>query len=62
MPDTYRFRDLASAGVIFSRVTIQNMVRAGTFPQHVKLMNRTIVWHRADVDAWLASRTARVPA
>ena len=35
---------------------IYKMIRAGDFPQPVKLTNKAVGWHRKDIDDWLASR------
>ncbi|WP_244135889.1 helix-turn-helix transcriptional regulator [Burkholderia vietnamiensis] len=37
-----------------SRSTIYARMKAGTFPQSVRLGARSVAWRRADVDAWIA--------
>ncbi|AOJ38490.1 AlpA family transcriptional regulator [Burkholderia lata] len=37
-----------------SRSTIYARMKAGTFPQSVRLGVRSVAWRRADVDAWIA--------
>jgi prophage regulatory protein len=39
-----------------NKVTIWRWVRAGTFPEPVRVSASTVRWHEADVDKWLASR------
>lgn len=40
-----------------SRSTIYSRMAAGDFPPPIQLGPRAIGWRRADIDAWLESRT-----
>lgn len=42
-----------------SRSTIYDMMKAGTFPQPVKLSVRAVAWPQSEVMNWLAERTRR---
>ncbi len=44
-----------------SRATLLRMVTNGTFISPLNLGVRRLLWRRGDVDAWVASRTARPP-
>ncbi|WP_043287083.1 helix-turn-helix transcriptional regulator [Paraburkholderia oxyphila] len=35
--------------------SIYNDMKAGRFPQSIKIGPRAIAWHRADVERWLAN-------
>ncbi|MGT2506434.1 helix-turn-helix transcriptional regulator [Cupriavidus basilensis] len=35
--------------------TLDRMIRAGTFPQPIKLGPRSVAWRSADLAAWMAS-------
>lgn len=39
--------------------TIFEMEQRGEFPRRYALSPRTVVWHLAEVEAWLAERKAR---
>ena len=41
------------AALGLSRPTIAKMVRAGEFPQPVRLGSRTLAWRVAEIRAWL---------
>jgi prophage regulatory protein len=41
-----------------SRSTIYAMLKAGTFPQSVKLGLRSVGWYESDIQDWIASRHA----
>lgn len=45
----------------YSRTHISNMVKAGLFPQKVKISART-TWRKSDVLAWLRDRGVSVPS
>ena len=36
---------------------IEKMMRAGEFPEPIKVADRAVRWHRSEVEAWLANRT-----
>ena len=38
------------------RSTIYRLIAQGRFPSAVQLAPRAVGWHKADIDAWLASR------
>ena len=39
-----------------SRSSIYAAMRAGTFPQPVKIGQRAVAWRRVEVEQWIASR------
>jgi prophage regulatory protein len=41
-----------------SRSTVYELMKAGTFPQSVKLAIRTIGWLEADIDLWIEAKFA----
>ena len=41
-----------------SRSTIYAMLKAGNFPQSVKLGLRSVGWYEADIQGWITSRQA----
>lgn len=44
--------------VPFRRTTLYQEVRAGRFPQPLKLTPKAIGWLEVEVDAWIAARAA----
>lgn len=45
---------LATVGL--SRPSVYRMMKAGTFPQQVKLGTAAVGWLRAEVEQWIAER------
>ncbi len=43
-----------------SKTSIYGWMKAGDFPQPVKLGPRAVAWRRSDVDEWISSRTSHV--
>jgi len=43
----------------FSTATLWRRVKAGTFPQPVKLSERVTAWRAEDVRQWLAAQAAK---
>jgi prophage regulatory protein len=39
-----------------SRPTVYRMLKAGTFPQQIKLGSSAVGWLRSEVEYWIASR------
>ncbi len=60
--NTYRYRDLAGIGIPYSRAHLSTLMALRSFPKATQLMNGTVVWDRAEVDAWLASVKVPAPA
>ena len=52
-----RFRDLRDVGVIRNRVTLDRWVKAGKFPQPVRLGENSIGWRLSDVRRWMDERS-----
>ncbi|MHB8211049.1 MAG: helix-turn-helix transcriptional regulator [Acidithiobacillus sp.] len=48
------------ARVNASKTSIYGWMKAGDFPQPVKLGPRAVAWRRSDVDRWIGSRTSHV--
>lgn len=46
----------------FSRASVWRKVKAGTFPQPVKLSERVTAWKAEDVRAWIEAQGAREEA
>jgi predicted DNA-binding transcriptional regulator AlpA len=62
MPAVYRYRDLATMGITWSRTCLNLWEQQGRFPRRITYGKQT-AWRRADVDAWLATQAAaNVPA
>jgi predicted DNA-binding transcriptional regulator AlpA len=57
MPEVYRFRDLAAAGILWSRQCLLNWEKEGLFPRRVPFGKQS-AWRRSDVHAWLAAQSA----
>lgn len=53
-----RLSQLVPAIVPFSPATLWRKVRAGTFPQPVKISARCTAWRCEDVRAWIESHHA----
>lgn len=60
LPETgfVRQADLVPGIVPFSPATLWRRVKAGEFPQPVKLSARVTAWRCEDVHVWMQSRTA----
>jgi len=48
------------ARVNASKTSIYGWMKAGDFPQPVKLGPRAVAWRRSDVDRWIDSRASHV--
>jgi prophage regulatory protein len=44
--------------VPYSRSTIYQLMAQGKFPKPIKLGERAVAWVEADIDQWMADRTA----
>lgn len=53
-----RESELISDVLPFSSSTLWRMVRAGEFPEPVRLSRNIVAWRRADVDEWISGRTS----
>lgn len=53
-----READLIPHIVPFSKATLWRMVRAGAFPEPVRLSPNIVAWRATDVDEWIGSRTS----
>ena len=49
-------RDAVEAATGLSRSTIYRLMRAGQFPEPVKVGLRAVRWRESDLATWLASR------
>jgi predicted DNA-binding transcriptional regulator AlpA len=52
----YTYADLLRMGLANDRSTIWRWVKAGQFPEPIKLSPNRTVFRRSEVDAWLAAR------
>ena len=52
------YEQLASMGIIYSRVHIDRLERAGKFPRHINLSVNRIAWAMPEIESWLAGRVA----
>lgn len=52
----YRFRDLKSAGIPFTRKHITHLEKHGLFPKHFNITDFSVGWVAAEVDAWVESK------
>jgi prophage regulatory protein len=54
-----RYEQLKSdKGIPFSRVHVDRLEKAGSFPQRVRLGKNTVVWREDEIDAWALARYA----
>lgn len=52
----YRFRDLRSAGVPFTRKHLTHLENHGKFPRHFKIGDNSVSWVADEVDRWVEDR------
>jgi prophage regulatory protein len=57
----YRFRDLSSAGVPYTRKHITALEKRGEFPMHFQLGANSVAWVAEEVDQWVEERIRRRP-
>ena len=58
----YRYRDLKSAGVPYTRKHLIDLEKREQFPARVRLGENSIAWVADEVDAWVEARIrARAP-
>jgi prophage regulatory protein len=50
------YEDLATLGIPYSRMQLGRKMKAGTFPQAVRLGGNRIAWWRHEIIAWIESR------
>jgi prophage regulatory protein len=53
------FNDLSAKGIRFTRVHIARLVKAGAFPQPIRIgsgRNGRVAWAESEVDCWITSR------
>jgi prophage regulatory protein len=59
-------KDLRERGILYSRVHIYRLVKAGKFPAPIKVGQNRIGWVESEIDEWLnvkiAERDARTKA
>ena len=48
------------ARVRLSHSTVYRMMRAGGFPQPIKLGGKSVRWYESEIESWLASRPRAV--
>ena len=53
-----RYGDLKQFGIPWTRTHLRRLQRAGRFPHHVQLGERTIGWLADEIDGWLRARAA----
>jgi predicted DNA-binding transcriptional regulator AlpA len=58
LPVMVRFRDLKAAGIATSWPTLLRLIREQSFPPGLRLGEHIRAWRLADIEAWLASRSA----
>jgi prophage regulatory protein len=58
-PDRILRLPAASKKVALGRDTIYRKVRAGTFPQPLKLSERASGWLESELDSWIAAQAAK---
>jgi predicted DNA-binding transcriptional regulator AlpA len=58
----YRFRDLRSAGVPYTRKHLTTLEKRGEFPQHIRLGPNSVGWVGEEVDAWIEERIRARPS
>jgi prophage regulatory protein len=51
------FQELRSVkGIAYSRMQLSRLMKAGIFPQAIRLSSSRIAWVEAEVDAWIAAK------
>ena len=55
----YRFRDLKTAGVPFTRKHVNTLENRGEFPEHIHLTPFSIGWVADEVDRWVEDKIRR---
>ncbi len=54
-----RYPDLrARKGIVWSRVYLARLEKAGKFPRRIRLGANSVAWDEAEIDAWLEERAA----
>jgi prophage regulatory protein len=56
---TYRFRELKSAGVPFTRKHVAHLEKRNGFPMHFNIGENSIAWVADEVDRWVEERVRR---
>ena len=54
----YRYDELKTVGIPFSRVHCDRLQRAGKFPRKIHLGGNTVVYRADEIDAWIDARIA----
>jgi predicted DNA-binding transcriptional regulator AlpA len=52
----YRFRDLKTAGVPFTRKHVSHLEKLGEFPRHFRIGENSVSWVAEEVDGWVEDR------
>ena len=55
----YRFCELKSAGVPFTRKHVAHLEKTGEFPMHFNIGENSIAWVADEVDLWVEERVRR---
>lgn len=53
-----RLRELVKL-LSISRANVYRLMKAGKFPQSIKLTERTVVWRLSELDAWIESKNQK---
>ncbi len=52
------YEGLSPKGIVYSKVQLWRLERAGKFPRRVKLSPQRVAWIESEIDAWIAARIA----
>ncbi|MEY9884953.1 helix-turn-helix transcriptional regulator [Bradyrhizobium sp. USDA 329] len=52
------YEGLSPKGIVYSKVQLWRLERAGKFPKRVRLSAQRIAWLEAEIDEWIAARIA----
>jgi prophage regulatory protein len=58
MPRLLRYDELKDKGVVWTRMHLDRLEKAGRFPRRVHLSQRTVGWIEDEIDAFLAAKLA----
>ncbi|WP_235884818.1 helix-turn-helix transcriptional regulator [Bradyrhizobium frederickii] len=50
------YEGLSPKGIVYSKVQLWRLERAGKFPQRVKLSPQRVAWIESEIDEWIAAR------
>jgi prophage regulatory protein len=58
LPRILRFPQLVDHGVVYTRMHVDRLERAGQFPRRVKLGPNSVGWVETEIEGWVESKIA----